>query len=563
MSTIQLLSLRHLLYSISIVDSENKETIILGDLNCNYLKRDDHPQTKEIFHMNGYKQVIKTATRITNSTSTLIDVIFTTHPVNLTKTKVVPSALSDHNIIGCVRKLHNSQQPARFIKCRDYRNYNPDVINTELNNLDWGYVFSTVSVNSAWNFMKETLISTLERHAPEIEKRVKGKSSPWLNREIKKEMNHRDQLLRKAQKSNLDTDWAAYKQKRNYVTNAIKRCRKNFYDQKLIESNTSEKLWKTIKEVFPINNASKQKSSIMNLNGEEVKDSNTIANGFSRFFSSICLTLREKAFPLKNCVWNYNKQKPLPNSAFHFTEVSVAEVSRYIRKIKRNKAAGPDNLPPGFLKDIAESIAKPFTYIVNMSLRTGDIPVDFKIAKVTPVYKSGSSKETDNYRPISVLPIMSKILEKVVHCQLVQYLEENKFLHDSQFGFRAGRSTEHAATLLTDHIRKEMDKGNYTGVLYVDLSKAFDTISHSTITTKLKSFGILGTPNEWFINYLFNRKLLVCYNGTLSSPQPLYCGVPQGSIIGPLLFLLHFNDATNVIRRCRILKYADDTVLFV
>ena len=108
-----------------------------------------------------------------------------------------------------------------------------------------------------------------------------------------------------------------------------------------------------------------------------------------------------------------------------------------------------------------------------------------------------------------------------------------------------------------------MDKGNYTGVLYVDLSKAFDTISHSTITTKLKSFGILGTPKEWFINYLFNRKLLVCYNGTLSSPQPLYCGVPRGSIIGPLLFLIHFNDATNVIRRCIILKYADDTVLFV
>ena len=366
-------------------------------------------------------------------------------------------------------------------------------------------------------------------------------------------------------RTNLDADWTTYKQKRNYVNNAVKRRKRNHYENLLKENaSNSANLSKTIKEVFPVkNDATKQVSPFMNLDGKEERNPLTIANGFYKFFSTIAQTLREKAFPLKNCIWTFGHHKNVCKSVFKFTHVSVAELTRYLRKLKRNKAAGPDNLPPGFLKDIVESIAKPFTHIINLSLQTGDIPRDFKTAKVTPIFKSGSNRETDNYRPISVLPAMSKILERAVHSQLLCYLEENNVLSNAQFGFRPGRSTEQAATLLTDHIRKEMDKGNYTGVLYVDLSKAFDTISHGSMIAKLESFGIIGIANEWIANYLFNRNLLVYYNRTISAPQPLYCGVLQGSIIGPLLFLLHFNDVTTVIYHAKIIKYADDTVLLV
>ena len=311
--------------------------------------------------------------------------------------------------------------------------------------------------------------------------------------------------------------------KRNYVNNSIKRCKNTYYD-KLLKENTSnsEKLWSTIKEIFPVKANKQQTSTVFNIDGKEEKNPNLIANGLCiKFFSSVAQTLRKKVFPLKNCIWSYHEENKYCETVFKFSYVTTAEISRHPRKLKRNKSVGADELPPGYLKDISDSIAKPFAHIVNMSLQTGEVPEDFKIAKITPLFKSGSPKETDNYRPISVLPIMSKILEKIVHNQLMRYLDENKLLSSKQFGFRPGRSTELTATLLTSYIRKGMDDGKYTGVIYIDLSKAFDTISHGTIISKLKDFGIMGIPNEWFSSYLFNRKQQVHYNGILSTTQPI------------------------------------------
>jgi len=181
---------------------------------------------------------------------------------------------------------------------------------------------------------------------------------------------------------------------------------------------------------------------------------------------------------------------------------------------------------------------------------------------VTPIYKSGAHDSLDNYRPISVLPAVSKILERCVYDQLMEHLENHKLLTTCQFGFRKNRSTEHASVYFTDQIRKAMDSGLLTGAIYVDLSKAFDSISHSTLIDKLPDFGITGITQDWFTNYLFGRHQRVNYKNQLSSLEPVLCGVPQGSILGPILFLLYFNNLTTVLSKCEIIKYADDTVLF-
>ena len=246
---------------------------------------------------------------------------------------------------------------------------------------------------------------------------------------------------------------------------------------------------------------------------------------------------------------------------FLFQSVSQLEVLRILKSIKRNKATGLDDLLPCLLKDSAAILSAPLAHLINLSITTGIFPMDWKKAKIIPVHKSGPFSVLDNYRPISILPVISKIIEKAIHRQLITYLDQHALLSHFQFGFRPKLSTELAATHLLDNIRKSVDDGKLVGAVFIDLSKAFDTISHSKLLKKLPKYGIDGKEYAWFKDYLFARKAVVSYNNCVSDEQELYSGVPQGSILGPLLFIMLFNDITDAIRHSRIVKYADDTVI--
>ena len=177
-----------------------------------------------------------------------------------------------------------------------------------------------------------------------------------------------------------------------------------------------------------------------------------------------------------------------------------------MKKLRRKKAHGTDEHPPNLLKDVANKIPKPMAFIINKSLSLGIVPDLCKISKVTPLYKSDSKSGLSNYRPISILPCLSRVLEQDVHRQLSNYLEKHYLLKSNQFGFRPRRSTELACNLLVDDMRKNIDNGLLTGVIYLDLNKAFDTVSHLYLLSKLPSYGISGNEFTWFENYLFNQK---------------------------------------------------------
>ena len=227
-----------------------------------------------------------------------------------------------------------------------------------------------------------------------------------------------------------------------------------------------------------------------------------------------------------------------------------------------NKSTGPNSIPVDLLKMIPDLIIFPLCEIINLSFLTGEFPDALKIAKVIPIFKSGSVVDVNNYRPISLLSIFDKIIEKLMYKQLYDFLSNNDILFNNQFGFRKNLSTSLALMQITERIRKSIDNKKFGCGIYIDLSKAFDTVNHEILLKKLDHYGVRGSSLNWFRSYLCNRKQYVFLNGESSSLETLTCEVPQGSVLGPLLFLIYINDLPNISDKLEFFLFADDANIF-
>jgi len=327
-------------------------------------------------------------------------------------------------------------------------------------------------------------------------------------------------------------------------------------------------LWKCLKNLgFPSEKGQTECNIGLKIDDELCFDKCKVAEEFNSFYTTVASKLVEKLPKCQNLfgssfVFNFYSSKGVKADNFSFSLVSESKIFKYLNSLNSNKATGLDGIPSRFVKDAAPMISTPLTHIINLSIIQGSVPDDLKSARVVPLFKKNDKTEVGNYRPVSVLSVISKALEKVIFDQVEEYLSSNNLLYDFQSGFRKGFSTDTCLIHLSDYIRFQMDTGNLVGMVLLELQKAFDTVDHGILLMKLKALGLSKVTVQWFTSYLSDRHQLVDVRGSQSSRATITCGVPQGSILGPLLFLIYVNDMSGAVKN-KLLLYADDSGILV
>ena len=379
--------------------------------------------------------------------------------------------------------------------------------------------------------------------------------------EILEQIRIRDQFKSRSKSNALAR--TMYKQLRNHVVKLIANAKSNYFKQKIMENkNNVKNLWKILKRVAPTKPIKKSPTYI-EVDGIQIKEPKEMANAFNQYFTSISgPPTSDNTDPTEFQALVNEFTVNTTSSLFKIPPITRKIVEQDLQKIPTNKATGLDGISIRLLKFALPAISPGLVNIFNASITSNIFPDAFKKAKVNPIHKKESTHDRSNFRPISILPILSKPLERHVSSAFHEHLKTNKLLYINQSAYRANHSCETALLNITDKWLKEMDESKLVGTVFLDLSKAFDLVNHNVLQSKLTKYHISPEALKWFSSYLSNRSQQCFMSGSLSTPLPVKLGVPQGSILGPVLFSIYINDLPLSLKEGEADIYADDTTIW-
>ena len=546
----------------------NKPTILMGDLNYNLLDNEDIHVSScvDTIFDSGYYPLINIPTRITDTTGTVLDHIWTNIMDKPVKSAVLVDRIADHQPVYMNLAIDKSSSNEYvFVEKRCFSEKSIQNFNSSLCKMNIHEILQQKCTNKAYNLFIDRYSKLFEASFPIRKKKKfinKKVTRPWYTLEHTqlndlKQENH----MRHIKDKNNIVLKSLYSASRNLYFRKIKQAKREYYQKHLIDvKNDVKGTWKVINSV--LGREKNRHLFKLCVNGKQIKNKTKIATEFNSYFSKVAENLVKQ---IPACKWRKGFNKYLKNkiqNSFMFKPTSPKEISKLLKSMAGKFSSGWDNIPQKIIKSSPYNIIFALSHIFNLSLKEGIFPDKMKIAKVIPIFKKGLKTSVENYRPISLLPVFSKLLERIVYNRLSEFLNENNVLYEKQFGFRNKHSTSHATAYLASKLYETLDEAEKSICVFMDLSKAFDTLNIDIMLDKLKHYGIRGVTNSWFSSYLSGRLQYVEIEGHRSNNLcELFHGVPQGSILGPLLFNLYINDFCNCLSFGEAIMFADDTNL--
>ena len=567
-------------YSKLLSELKGKKSYILGDFNVNllHLSNDDENDFEETIFTAGFTPVISTAThQMPHCRKTCIDNIHTNDVDSTIISGVMNFSISHHHPVFLLKEFPDSIDPKSAERAKitihyNYSNANLDKFCEEIEKCIDQFHNECDTFDAFLCLFQDKIDASCKLETPKTTKR-NSIVNPWISPGLINSIEKKARLYFEWNKTRSSTSpdgdemkYLAYKEYRKILKGLIKLAKTTYYVNKFQQcGNNSKKTWKLINEIRGKSKTITKADFV--IDGSRVMCRRVIASKFNEYFASLAYKLNQEiledcGLPIEETIsFEEYMSKSVKNSIF-LRDTDPDEIVEIISDFKNGKAS---DIPICVLKRSAKLISVPLSRLYNNCMQKGEFPKVFKTGKITPVFKKGNKECIENYRPVSILPVFGKVFEKIIYKRLYSFLSSNGVLHDQQFGFRKGHSTTHALHKSVNDITKSIANNKHVLGIFIDLSKAFDTLDHNILLRKLENYGIRGHALTLLKSYLSSRLQCVSFHDATSEVLEVKYGVPQGSILGPLLFLLYVNDIVNCYggSDCQFVLYADDTNIFI